>query len=119
MVATAVVMVVGNPLLWLWVASALADTTAPQAGAYALVAAGLLGGTVMLGRVLSLLSYTYSSAVGAPATLHRRAAEPWHPRQRHDPGQRVLTTVLLVTITPVLVGAAVWFLFYAGSPLPN
>jgi hypothetical protein len=118
MVLAACGIAVGNPLAWLWVGSVVAGDQAPNAGVYALVTAGLVGGTLGLGHVLGRLSHLYNHAIGADTVRARQPGEPWHSTQRADPGQRLMTAVLLLVIVPSLTGATIWFLFFAGSPLP-
>jgi hypothetical protein len=100
-----IVLWVGTPLAWLWVASQIQGTT--QSLGVALLAAfvGVLATVTVLGSVLARLSDIYRANCLS--------------RGLSDPGHVVLEGVLVVSAGVTLVVFGIWFLFFAGaSPVP-
>jgi hypothetical protein len=121
--AAAIVVALGIPLVWVWIASQLAGTKRDLTPSLAiLITAGIL------------LSYWIALLVGS--SLRRRwvdAAED-QARQRRmswnrsfrdeplsagdrggDPVERVFVAVAVLAV----IAFEIWFFFFAGSPLPN
>jgi hypothetical protein len=113
---------IGSPLAWLWTASQMQkDTQAPGFGPYLLVLAGIAVTAVVLAKLLSRLNRAYGVVAGDEPTV--RVILPWHRSMRGEDEGRAERTVLdVVMVISVAIGFAamgLWFLFFAGSPLPT
>ncbi|HEX3835233.1 MAG TPA: hypothetical protein VHW04_24840 [Solirubrobacteraceae bacterium] len=100
-----IVLWVGTPLAWLWVASQIQGATQSLGTALGVAFVGVLATVTALGSVLARLSDVYRANCVA--------------RGLSDPGHVVLEGVLVVSAGVTLVAFGIWFLFLAGaSPVP-
>ncbi len=105
MIIGSIVLWVGTPLLWLWIASQVQGQTQSLGTALAVAFVGVIITITLLASVLSRLSDIYRS--------NRMACG------RQDPGHVVLEGVLVVSAGVTVAAFAVWFLFFAGAaPAP-
>lgn len=125
LVATAVAAVVigfGVPLGWIWVGSMLEGDDGVTTLSFTVVLA------VLAGIVVTYIAALYAAAwvqdrIAAPVGQTDRA--PWLRSMRDTPyraGGTKLRPLERVFVTTTLIVSAVfwiWFLFIAGSPLPN
>ena len=99
------VLWVGTPLLWLWVASQIQGATESLGAALGAMFIGVIITITFLASVLAKLSDYYRGNCVA--------------RGHGDPGHTVLEAVLVVSAGLTLAIFAIWFLFIAGaSPVP-
>jgi hypothetical protein len=99
------VMWVGVPLGWLWIASQIQGATNSVGVA---LAAALVGVVLSIGLVIALLTRL--------SNLHRSLRIA---RGHDDTGHLVLEVVIVTSAGITLVSFAVWFLLFAGSsPIP-
>jgi fatty acid desaturase len=123
MAAGSIVMWVGLPLGLLWLASAIADSSQPSLGPYLLVLLGLPAGMLAIGRCLGALDRLHGRITGRLDDRPQRAAWLQSMRDERAPRRRrrrsVLDTVMIVSVVLALATAAVWFIAFAGSPLPS
>src|SRR5579875_2263929 len=99
------VLWVGTPLLWLYVASQVQGATDSLGAALGTMFVGAVATVAIIAAVLGQLSNTYRSNCMA--------------RGREDPGHVVLEGVLVISAGLTVVVFAVWFLLFAGaSPVP-
>ena len=99
------VLWVGTPLLWLWVASQIQGATESLGTALGAAFLGALVTIAVLASLLARLSDFYRANCLA--------------RGLSDPGHVVLEGVLVVSAGLTVAAFAVWFLFLAGtSPVP-
>ena len=122
MAAGSVVMWVGLPLGLIWLASALTDSSQPSMGPYLLILIGLPVGMFVIGKALGSLDRVHGRITGRIDDRPQRAA--WLQSMRDERGPRrkrrsVLDTVMIVSVLLALLAGAVWFLAFAGSPLPG
>ena len=122
MAAGSVVMWIGLPLGLIWLASALTDSSQPSMGPYVLILVGLPLGMFAIGKLLGALDRVHGRITGRADEGPQRAA--WLQSMRDERGPRrrrrsVLDTVMIVSVLAALAGGAVWFLAFAGSPLPT
>jgi len=108
------------PLGWLWIASQIADNPRPALGPYMVVLFGVIGSIVAIAFTLSRLNRRYATITGRS---HVRLEAPVWMRSMRDE-ERTLNMSLLDAIIGASAVAAVlaglvWFLLFAGSPLPN
>jgi UPF0716 family protein affecting phage T7 exclusion len=100
-----VVLWVGTPLAWLWVASQIQGATESLGTALLAAFIGVLVTVTALGSVLARLSDVYRA---------NRVA-----RGLDDPGHVMLEGVLVVSAGVTLIAFGIWFFFLAGaSPVP-
>jgi hypothetical protein len=100
-----VVLWVGTPLAWLWVASQIQGATQSLGSALLAAFVGVLATVTALGSVLTRLSDVYRANCVS--------------RGLSDPGHVMLEGVLVVSAGVTLVVFGIWFLFFAGaSPVP-
>jgi hypothetical protein len=100
-----IVLWVGTPLAWLWVASQIQGATESLGTALLAAFIGVLVTVTALGSVLARLSDVYRANCVA--------------RGLNDPGHVMLEGVLVVSAGLTLVAFGIWFFFLAGaSPVP-
>jgi hypothetical protein len=116
-----VVLWLGIPIGWLYLASRIAKSSQPSMGPYLLVLVGIPASMVVVGKLLSRLNRTYGAVTGAaPAT---RARSAWLKSLRGErDGARprtILDVVMVWSVAVALVCFAIWFFVFAGSSLPT
>jgi hypothetical protein len=122
MAAGSIVMWVGLPLGLIWVASAITDSSQPSMGPYLLILVGLPIGMFVIGKLLGALDRVHGRITGRLDDGPRRAA--WLQSMRDERGPRrkqrsVLDTVMIVSVLAAFAVGAIWFIAFAGSPLPS
>jgi hypothetical protein len=121
MAVGSVLLWIGVPVGWLYLASQLTDSSQPSMGPYVLVLVGIPATMVAVGKVLAVLDRTYGRVTGtAPKG---RVQSPWHRSLRGDRqparGRSVLDVVMVASVALAVVCFAVWFFLFAGSSLPT
>jgi hypothetical protein len=122
MAAGSIVMWVGLPLGLIWLASAITDSSQPTLGPYLLILIGLPVGMFAIGKLLGSLDRMHGRITGRLDDGPQRAA--WLQSMRDERGPRrkrrsVLDTVMIVSVLAAVVVGAIWFIAFAGSPLPS
>ncbi len=121
MVLGALMLWVGNPVVWLWIGSQMTESQQGEFGPYVVVALGILFSTIAVALGLARVSRAYEQLTGKTATVRVRL--PWLRSLRDDPrGPREVTALdfILVTVAVAAIATfAFWMLFLAGSPLPG
>jgi hypothetical protein len=116
-----VVLWIGIPVGWVWVASRTVKTSQPSLGPYLLVLFATPITMWIWGRLLFRLNDVYSRLTGQ--TYEVRAQLPWHKSMRGERGSgrptTVLDLVMVVSVSVALTAFGIWFLFFAGSSLPG
>ena len=111
----------GNPVIWLWIGSQMSETQRASMGPYAVVAFGILVSTILVALGLARVHRVYQDVSGHTPTVRVRL--PWMRSVRGEEDSRPEVTVLdvIVVITALLglLAAIVWFIGFAGSPLPS
>jgi hypothetical protein len=115
MAAGSVLLWIGVPVGWLWLASQLVETQQPQFGPYLLVLAGIAVSVLAISIALVRLDRRFAHLVGAADGP--RVPLPWLRSLRGERGSGRRTTVLDVVMVTSVVGAlvilAIWFFFFA------
>jgi hypothetical protein len=121
MAAGSVVMWIGVPLGLIYLASRVADSSAPSLGPYLLVFIGLPVGMAVIGKLLGYLDRAHSRLTRAEAEGPRRATWLKSMRAERDSSRRggILDKVMIVSVGFALVVFGVWFFGFAGSSLPG
>jgi hypothetical protein len=121
MAAGSILLWIGIPVGWLFLASRITDSSQPSMGPYVLVLVGIPASMIAMGKVLAVLDRTYGRVTGAAPP--GRVQSPWHRSLRGDrrPERRrsVLDVVMVASVALAVVCFAVWFFLFAGSSLPT
>jgi hypothetical protein len=117
-----VLMWIGLPIGWLWLASRVqAGSSDPRLSAYVLVLVGLPLSMVAIGKLLAALDRRYARVTHA--VVDERVRRPWLKslRAEREPHRRrtVLDVVMVASVAVAGTALAVWFFFFAGSSLPG
>jgi hypothetical protein len=114
-----VVLWIGIPVGWVWVASRTVKTSQPSLGPYLLVLFATPISMWVWGKLLFRLNSVYSRLTGQ--THEVRTQLPWHKSMRGErESQRpttVLDIVMIVSVSIALTAFAIWFFTSAGSPI--
>jgi hypothetical protein len=121
MVLGALMLWIGNPVIWLWIGSQVTSSQQAGFGPYMLVGTGILVSTVLVALALARLDRLYKSITGYASTVTVRL--PWLRSLRDDPHASreitVLDFILVTTALSAITVAGLWFFLFAGSPLPG
>jgi hypothetical protein len=116
-----VVLWLGIPVGWLYLASRIVKSTQPSFGPYVLVLVGIPVSMIVVGKALSVLSRAYGDVTGTIPT--GRVHRPWLKSMRgeRDSGRprTILDVVMVWSVALALVCLAIWFFYFAGSSLPT
>jgi hypothetical protein len=122
MAVGSVLMWIGVPLGLVWLASHLQNSAEPSMGPYLFVALGLPTLMVPLGKALASLDRAFLRVSGDDRE-NQRVRLPWHKSLSDARGSRhrltVLDVVMIASVTFAGVAFLFWFLFLAGSSLPQ
>jgi preprotein translocase subunit Sec61beta len=116
------VLWIGSPIGWLWIASQMqTDSKGAGLGPYMVVLIGIAVTAVALAKGLQWLNRLYSTVVGADEPV--RIVLPWHRGLRGEnegkAPRTVLDVVMVISVSIGVVAFAIWFFFFAGSSLPG
>jgi hypothetical protein len=121
MAVGSVLLWIGIPVGWLYLASQITDSSQPSMGPYVLVLVGIPATMIAMGKLLAVLDRTYGRVKGA--VPRGRVQAPWHRSLRGDRtparGPSVLDVVMVLSVALAVVCFAVWFFLFAGSSLPT
>jgi hypothetical protein len=121
MVLGSLMLWLGNPVIWLWIGSQMTESQQGEFGPYTVVALGVLGSTVAVSLLLARIHRLYQQVSGDDATVRVRLA--WLRSLRDDPRAdariTVLDLILVISAVTAILAFAVWFVLFAGSPLPG
>ena len=122
MAVGSVMLWIGSPIGWLWIASQMQkDSQAAGFGPYMVVLAGIAITAVVLAKLLQRLNRLYGivDGVGEPV----KVVMPWHRGLRGEnegrPPRTVLDVVMVISVAIGFIAMAIWFFFFAGSSLPT
>jgi hypothetical protein len=109
------------PVVWIYVASQMVESSQPSLGPYLLIIVAIPLSMVVIGKGLSALNRYYARMTGTDA--HVRVVLPWHKSLRGERENRhprtVLDVVMVFSVSLALLAMAIWFFFFAGSSLPG
>jgi quinol-cytochrome oxidoreductase complex cytochrome b subunit len=117
----AVMIAVGVPLVWVWIASQLAGGERDLTPSLAVfITTGIL---VSYWIVLLIGSWIRGHWVSEEEERTKQRRMSWNRSFRDEPYQTEksdpVETVFVATALLAIVAFEVWFFFFAGSPLPN
>lgn len=108
------------PLTWIWIGSNLTDTQAPSGGPYMIVFCGIVISILMVSWLLGRLNRLYVRITGTRTVAPIRPNWLKSLRDSETPSNpTVLETVIVASVLLAGLTMGAWFLFLAGSPLPN
>ena len=122
MAAGSILMWIGLPLGLIWIASALSDSSQPSMGPYVLILVGLPIGAIVIGKALGALDRAHGRVTGRTGGEQKRNTWMNSMGEQAATNRRqrsVLDTVMIVSVLSALVLGGIWFLVFAGSPLPT
>ncbi len=109
------------PFGWIWLGSKLSTTQAPSSGPYAVVFFGIVISIIGVVLILTWLNHLYERLLGTTEISVERV-RLWKSLSDERASTRrwtILEAVILASVVCAMLTMAVWFLFIAGSPLPN
>jgi hypothetical protein len=116
-----VVLWIGIPVGWLYLASRLVDSSQPTLGPYLLLIFGIPITMFAFGKLLFTLDRVFERVTDRRSETDFRP--PWlrSMRAERTTGRRltVLEGVMIVSVSLALLAFAVWFFAFAGSSLPS
>jgi hypothetical protein len=109
------------PLSWIYIGSKLSETQFPSGGPYAIVAIGIVVSILVVAWLIGRLNTLYIRITG---TNRFEPIRPTWLKSMRDaaPVQRSVTVVEAVMLTSVMLAIlafTVWYVLWAGSPIPN
>jgi hypothetical protein len=123
MLAVALNVWTGSPLLALWIGSRLQGSGPPKMGPVFVVVVAFAVLSFSLATLLARLGDVYNRMTGQTAMVHRHVA--WLRSMRGErpqyPGERAQVTaleqILIVTVVLCILAFEIWFFFFSGSPI--
>ncbi len=108
------------PLTWIYIGSQLSTTQFPSAGPYMLVLLGIILSIVLIAFILGRLNRLYIVMTGTNTVAPIRPAWLKSLRDSEAPRESTLMeTVIVASVVLAAISLGVWFLGFAGSPLPS
>src|SRR5437763_15099983 len=125
MLAGALALWIGDPVLWMWITARLQSGTQAQMGPYALMILGIVLTGVVIAKVLSRLNRLYGTVTGTAPTV--RIIVPWRRSMRDarhggasDEDARVpvglLELVMVIAVVIAVIALLVWFFVVEPAP---
>jgi hypothetical protein len=115
MAVGSVLMWIGVPVFWLWLASQIASSSQPSLGLYVMVLVGIGVTMALLGKGLGVLNHLHMAMTGR--IPRQRQETVWLKSMRGDATKRrehgILATVMAVSVGIAIVCFGTWFLFFA------
>ena len=116
-----IILWIGIPIGWLFLASRMVDTSQPTLGPYVLLIFGIPITMFVFGKLLFTLDRVFERATGRASETDFRP--PWLKSMRgeRDVSRRltVLEGVMIVSVGLALLAFGIWFFAFAGSSLPT
>jgi hypothetical protein len=109
------------PLSWIYIGSKLSETQFPSGGPYAIVAVGIVASILFVAWLIGRLNTLYVRITG---TNRLEPIRPTWLKSMRDaaPVRGTVTVVEAVMMASVILAAlafTVWYVLWAGSPIPN
>jgi hypothetical protein len=110
------------PLGWLWIGSQIVGTQEPRLWAYFVVLVGIVISVIVIAKILTALNARVIALRGGERFRPTKIPLPWLESmrdERHSHRATVLDSVLIASAVLAAITMLVWFLLFAGSPLPQ
>ncbi len=115
MAVGSILMWIGVPVFWLWLASRIADSSQPSLGLYVLVLVGIVVSMAVVGKALGTVNHIHMGITGS--LPRKREQTIWLRSMR---GEReiqrqtgVLGIVMAWSVSVALLVFGVWFFLFA------
>jgi hypothetical protein len=112
----------GIPIGWIYLASQMVSSSQPSMGPYLLVIVGIGVSIVIVGKILAMLDRAYGRVVHGDVDTGPRQL-PWMRSLRSERNAgaplTVLGTVMIWSVSIAGIAFAIWFFGFAGSSLPG
>jgi hypothetical protein len=116
-----VILWIGIPIGWLYLASLMVDSSQPTLGPYILIIFGIPISMVIFGKLLFTLDRAFERVTGRRSETDFRA--PWLKSMRGERTTKrrltVLEGVMIASVSLALLCFGAWFFLFAGSSLPT
>ena len=110
------------PLGWLWIGSQIVGTQEPRLWAYFVVLVGIVTSVIVIAKILQTLNRRVIALRGGEGFRPTKIPLPWLESmrdERHSQSASVLDTVLVASAVMAAIAIFVWFVLFAGSPVPD
>jgi hypothetical protein len=110
------------PLGWLWIGSQIVGTQEPRLWAYFVVLVGITASVVVIAKALAALNRRVMVLRGGEGFRPTKIPMPWLESmrdERHSQRASVLDLVLVASAVLAVIALLIWFVGFAGSPVPN
>jgi hypothetical protein len=110
-----VLMWIGVPVFWLWLASRMADSSQPSAGLYLLVLVGIVVSMAILGKALGIANRTHMEITGNLPQKREQTIWLRSMRAEREVNREhgVLGLVMVWSVSIALVLFGIWFFLFA------
>ena len=115
MAVGSILMWIGVPVFWLWLASRIADSSQPSLGLYVLVLVGIVASMAIVGKGLGTVNHIHMGITGTlpekrEQTIWLRSMRAEREVQRQT---GVLGIVMAWSVSVALLCFGVWFFLFA------
>ncbi len=121
MAVGSVLMWIGVPVFWLWLASRIANSSQPSLGLYLLVLVGIVASMAIVGKALGVANRTHMEITGN--LPQKREQTIWLRSMRGEREvkreQGVLGIVMPVSVGLALAAFGIWFFLFAHPGAPS
>ena len=115
MAVGSILMWIGAPVFWLWLASRIADSSQPSLGLYLLVLVGIIVSMAVIGKGLGSINQIHMEITGNLS--EKREQTVWLRSMRGEREVKrqtgVLGIVMAWSVSVALLCMGVWFFFFA------
>jgi hypothetical protein len=115
MAVGSILMWIGVPVFWLWLASQIASSSQPSLGLYVMVLVGIGVTMAVLGKALGVLNHVHMAMTGR--IPRRRQETVWLKSMRGDATKQrehgILANVMAISVAIALVCLGTWFFLFA------
>jgi hypothetical protein len=109
------------PLSWVYIGSKLSQTQFPSGGPYAIVAIGVVASILVVAWLIGRLNNLYIRITGTNRLEPIRPT--WLKSMRDTAPMRgsvtVVEAVMMASVMLAVLAFTVWYVLWAGSPIPN
>ena len=115
MAVGSVLMWIGVPAFWLWLASRIADSSQPSFGLYLLVLVGIVASMALVGKALGTINHIHMGMTGS--LPEKREQTIWLRSMRGERDVKrqtgVLGIVMAWSVSVALLLFGIWFFLFA------
>ena len=118
MAVGSILMWIGVPVFWLWLASRIADSSQPSIGLYLLVLVGIVVSMALVGKGLGILNHIHMGMTGTLPEKREQTIWLRSMRAEREINRQtgVLGIVMAWSVSVAMLVFGIWFFLFAGSP---